>query len=152
MEVILKVKAKLQDGFQMKDITHCYLLGCEDSEVLHISKKRIKKDTKSVFKTLLSDVSRISKRKKKKIISNRRNRPYVYSRFTIAAILKWEHGVSLKNIGIYIGNRDHTSVIHGLRTAENLITTNDEEFKPYANYIFANLSEIPNRLITTKNN
>lgn len=59
--------------------------------------------------------------------SNRRTMHIVELRFIffhIARSLKY----TLKEIGRHLGNRDHTTIIHGLKTFKNLYQT-DEKFK-----------------------
>jgi len=46
-----------------------------------------------------------------------------------------EIGFSLESIGYYIGNRDHTTVIHGVKNFKNLYET-DETYRKKYNIIF----------------
>ena len=52
------------------------------------------------------------------IISNKRNKDICEARFMICDILYRYFKLSLKQIGILLGNRDHTSVLHALRKIE----------------------------------
>jgi len=65
--------------------------------------------------------------KKTKLQSKDRNRPLVELRcifFFIARSMRY----NLKQLGIYMGGRDHTTVIHGINTFRNLYET-DPLFK-----------------------
>lgn len=49
---------------------------------------------------------------------------------------KYQYGVrSLAALGQDIGDRDHTTVIHGCRNFENLLTTNEPKYTALFNYI-----------------
>lgn len=56
--------------------------------------------------------------------SKSRQRPIVELREFFCAIAR-QMGLSLKNIGCYLGNRDHTTVINSLRQFKNQMDTND---------------------------
>lgn len=62
------------------------------------------------------------------ILSKSRRREFVIVRHAIMSICKEFTQVSLKNIGGHFGNRDHSSVLHGLSCTEYLIET-DKVFR-----------------------
>ncbi|BEV00097.1 helix-turn-helix domain-containing protein [Novosphingobium olei] len=60
------------------------------------------------------------------ILSPSRERPVVRARQALMLALK-KHGVPMREIGRYVGSRDRTTVIYGLRQAESLLLQ-DESF------------------------
>jgi hypothetical protein len=61
------------------------------------------------------------------IKSKYRKRDLAYLRH-IFCILAYEYGFSLKEIGEYLGGRDHTTIIHCKKAAKNLLDTGDALF------------------------
>lgn len=52
-----------------------------------------------------------------------RKRENVLSRQVSMMLIKhYEPGVSLKSIGLYFGGKDHTTVIHSIKTVNNLMS------------------------------
>lgn len=64
--------------------------------------------------------------------SNQRHRPIVQARQLVMYFAKEYTKSSLANIGNYCGNRDHATVLHALRTVNNLRET-DKQFRNYFN-------------------
>lgn len=60
---------------------------------------------------------------KDEIISSSRKRECVESRHLMAYIIKRKTKFSLKNIGMRLGGRDHTTIIHSVKTFEDLFET-----------------------------
>lgn len=71
--------------------------------------------------------------KKPSLSTKHRARPIVELRFTFFFIAR-QMRYTLSEIGQYVGKRDHTTVIHGLRTFKNLYET-DVKFKSRYNTI-----------------
>lgn len=61
-----------------------------------------------------------------------RRRDYVLTRACIWYLLKKQYLVTLRALGNIYGKYDHTTVIHGIQTIENLIATNER----YARVIY----------------
>lgn len=78
-----------------------------------------------------------------KIISTSRKRELVIPRQMFCYIAKFNMpNVTLKEIGKFLGNRDHSTVIHGIRTAGDLIETDKqfrEEYEKLETFILSKL-------------
>lgn len=62
--------------------------------------------------------------KKEKIFTPCRQREFVVARqMSMYFIRKTYPDISLKNIGVYFGGRDHTTAIHSIQTLKDLIHT-----------------------------
>jgi chromosomal replication initiator protein len=72
---------------------------------------------------------------KEEIISRSRKRECVESRHLMAYIIKRKTRFSLKHIGERLGGRDHTTIIHSVRTFEDLFET-DSVFRERSENIF----------------
>ena len=59
------------------------------------------------------------------IDSNSRKAQFVYARQIIMYFLKNKYGLTLKNIGANLGNKDYTTVLHGIDKIETALKTND---------------------------
>jgi hypothetical protein len=76
-----------------------------------------------------------------KIKSSNRKKEYVEIRFHIMRLLKETTEIILEDIGELLGGRDHSTVIHGIRTHEDLCSIDPdfakiwEDFLSYANLI-----------------
>ena len=59
------------------------------------------------------------------IFGIKRNRPYVRPRQIVCYIAKYNiPDITLKEIGRYLGNRDHSTVIHSVRSVEDEMSYN----------------------------
>lgn len=56
----------------------------------------------------------------------RRSRPIVVPRQILMFLLRTELGLSLNEIGSFLGGRDHTTILHGIEKISLLLTTNKE--------------------------
>lgn len=66
---------------------------------------------------IMAAVSNYYEVESRHIFSKKRNRPYVRARQVICYIAKfYVPDVTLKGIGRYLGNRDHSTVIHSVRS------------------------------------
>lgn len=83
----------------------------EDSSVQNI--KKVKEVVGNYFNIAQSDID-----------SNSRKAQLVYARQIIMYILKNTYNLSLKTIGANIGNKDHTTVLHGIDKIDIAIKTN----------------------------
>jgi chromosomal replication initiator protein len=97
----------------------------------YIKKSKIKITEKQIFEI----VGREYGLTKEEIISRSRKRECVESRHLIAYIIKRKTRFSLKNIGERLGGRDHTTIIHSVRTFEDLFET-DSVFRERSENIF----------------
>ena len=78
------------------------------------------------------------------MLSSRRSRYLVRRRQAAIYLTKVLASKSLPEIGRSFSNRDHTTVIHSVKTIEK-IRKNDEEFN-------SNLESLKNKIIFNKNN
>jgi chromosomal replication initiator protein len=79
---------------------------------------------------------------KEQIISRSRKRECVESRHLIAYILKRKTRFSLAKIGEMVGGKDHTTIIHSVRTFENIFGT-DSVFRDRCENVFAKVGIDP---------
>jgi|688.fasta_scaffold235543_5 chromosomal replication initiator protein len=77
---------------------------------------------------IIHEVSSISKISVKELRSNSRKGDTVAYRQLIAYIVKNRTNKSLKKIGIFLGGRDHSTIIHSIGVVKNMIYTKDAEF------------------------
>ena len=96
-----------------------------------IKKSKVKITEKQIFEI----VGREYGLTKEEIISRSRKRECVESRHLMAYIIKRKTRFSLKNIGERLGGRDHTTIIHSVRTFEDLFET-DSTFRERCENIF----------------
>jgi chromosomal replication initiation ATPase DnaA len=76
------------------------------------------------------------------LVSERRFRSYVVPRQIMMYFIKeYNNEVSLKSIGQFLGGRDHSTVIHGLTTVNDLLDT-DAKFTETVNSIRKGLDAI----------
>jgi chromosomal replication initiator protein len=57
-----------------------------------------------------------------------KKRIYSYPRHIFCYICRMYTDYTFREIGIMIGDRDHTTIMHSAQTAEELIEVNDEKF------------------------
>ena len=95
------------------------------------------------FDKLLNILSSFYSQPVDQIKSTSRKRELVVPRQMFCYITKFNMpNVTLKEIGKYLGNRDHSTIIHGIRTAGDLIETDKqfrEEYKRLESYILSKL-------------
>lgn len=140
-EIIVRLKANMTEETIMDDISWAYIPGCKDVEVIKVAKPvRSLKELANVIDNLFIEVFDVFGFTQSEIESSSRQRDKVYIRFVIAAILKWEYRLPLKDIGSILGGRDHTTVIHCLTTCKNLIQTKDEGFMAHTYFIEKNVN------------
>jgi chromosomal replication initiation ATPase DnaA len=78
------------------------------------------------FNHLIGMIEMHSDIKKHQIVGSTRKGTVVLMRHLICKLVYENTGMSYKKIGQVLGNRDHTTIIHSVRTAEDLIKTNEE--------------------------
>ena len=66
------------------------------------------------------------------VMSDKRDRDYVYARHMICLLLRERTLLTLKRIG-YMLSRDHTTIIYSVKSASNLIETYDVYRAKYHN-------------------
>jgi len=95
------------------------------------------------FDKLLNILSSFYSQPIDKIKSTSRKRELVVPRQMFCYITRFNMpNVTLKEIGKYLGNRDHSTVIHGIRTAGDLIETDKqfrEEYEKLETFILSKL-------------
>ena len=69
------------------------------------------------------------------IIDKTRKKEVVNGRFIFCGIMKDYFGHSLKKIGEYVGNRDHTTIIHAVEKYHNRYE-NEDHFRNAVNMIY----------------
>jgi chromosomal replication initiator protein len=79
---------------------------------------------------------------KEQIISRSRKRECVESRHLIAYIIKRKTRFSLAKIGEMVGGKDHTTIIHSIRTFEDLFGT-DSVFRERCENVFTKVGIDP---------
>jgi hypothetical protein len=84
------------------------------------------------FDKLLNIISSFYSQPKTLLLSTCRKRELVVARQMFCYIAKFNMpNITLKEIGSFLGGRDHSTVIHGIRTAGDLIETNKQFRKEY---------------------
>lgn len=132
MEVIITVKAQLMDGHTVQDITRSDVLCCDKAEIIHISTIEDIAKTKNELKRIIIDtMCNITEMDESDLYTKKRDADKVCLRFAVAVLLHSTNRFSLVEIGRILGGRDHTSVIHAIRSVKNRIETKDERFKPF---------------------
>ena len=95
------------------------------------------------FGKLLKILSSFYSQPLDKIMSTSRKRELVVTRQMFCYIAKFNMpNVTLKEIGNFLGGRDHSTVIHGIRTAGDLIETDKQfrkEYEKLESYILSKL-------------
>jgi chromosomal replication initiation ATPase DnaA len=74
---------------------------------------------------ILEIVSEVANEPIEKIVSKSRKREVTYPRFAIMKLSREYTKDGLIKIGRLLGGRDHTSVLHGIRTMNDFIDTKD---------------------------
>jgi len=69
------------------------------------------------------------------ISSKTRKTEVVNGRFIFCGVMKEYFGYSLKKIGEFVGNRDHTTIIHSIREYKNRYQ-NEEHYRDMVNNIY----------------
>ena len=79
--------------------------------------------------------------------SERRDKPIVAARQIAMYFMKHSGRYTLKNIGLFFGGRDHTTVIHSINQVNNYIAT-EPEFKDFIEKLkgFSYVRYIPPRI------
>lgn len=75
---------------------------------------------------ILETVSKYSGFTKEDILGKSRRRPISEARMLCMDILRRKGKMTLKEIGEYLGGRDHSTVLHGMRTIEDVLPYNWE--------------------------
>ncbi len=76
--------------------------------------------------TALNTVASYYNLKISQIRSERRDKPLALSRQILYYILRIELGMPLVDIGSFLGGRDHTTILHGVRKISQLITSDEK--------------------------
>lgn len=87
------------------------------------SKSATRRPSISIIKDIICDFYRISG---EDIISARRNKELVYPRHVFMFLLKTELSMSFPNIGKEIGDRDHTTIMYGVKKIEKELKRNTD--------------------------
>jgi chromosomal replication initiation ATPase DnaA len=111
----------------------------ENKEPLHIIKKRDR-----IIKDSILEVCELQEWKQ--VESKKRRRELVVARQLYCYFAKqYLKGLTLKTIGMNIGNRDHTTAIHGIQTVNALLDIQDDDMcwkvKQVSNKLKAKLYE-----------
>ena len=107
-------------------------------DLLHLPENNI------TIELIQTEVCKYFKISKNEMLSSRRSRYLVRPRQAAIYLTKVLTSKSLPEIGRSFSNRDHTTVIHSVKTIEK-IRKNDEEFN-------SNLESLKNKIIFNKNN
>ena len=107
-------------------------------DLLNLSENKV---TVDLIQTLVCKFFKISKNE---MLSSRRSRYLVRPRQAAIYLTKILTSKSLPEIGREFSNRDHTTIIHSVKTIEKL-TSEDEELK-------SNIDNLKNQILYNKNN
>jgi len=69
------------------------------------------------------------------ILQKSRKQDIVYQRYAAMKYLRKNTTLSLTSIGRYIAGLDHATVLNGLKVYDNMMSTNDMQFKIYVKEI-----------------
>lgn len=95
----------------------------------------IKKRGRAYSQTIITDaIKKVMKIPFMKIENKTRKHPIKDARKIYCFQMKHKLGWSLKDIGESIGGRDHTTIVHNIKTYKNLYET-DDNFREIANQI-----------------
>ncbi len=76
---------------------------------------------------IMSSVCNYYQVSERDVLGQRRFRPYVRPRQIVCYIAKYNiPHITLKDIGRYLGNRDHSTVIHAVRSVEDEMSYNQK--------------------------
>lgn len=87
--------------------------------------------SEEIFNAILNRAANSLNLTPEKIISHFNDRDLSEARQITSKILWEKFGFTLKDIGKYFGGRDHSTIIHGKNTANDLIKTNSEFREKY---------------------
>jgi chromosomal replication initiator protein len=83
------------------------------------------------FDRIIDVVSMSYNETKEDIVGNRRHRNLVDARHTFCYLAKQNTAATLKDIGAYIGGKDHSTVIHAIENVTNLLQTDKMTQRKY---------------------
>jgi chromosomal replication initiator protein len=86
---------------------------------------------------ILEIVSELSNEPIEKIIGSSRKQEIIYPRFAMMKLAREYTNDSLATIGMMLGGRHHSSIIHGVQTMDDFISTRDMQPSESALYFAA---------------
>ena len=90
-------------------------------------------DTKGFNKNYLEHASVMFEVSIDKILSSKRQRRLVWIRYTLYNYLRTVGSMTLSEIG-KVFNRDHATIIHGIKKHTDFVVWNDKEYLELSNY------------------
>jgi len=96
------------------------------------------KSNTTLAKEIINYVSRIMGVPDHYNIAENQKREFVTTRYMAMALIKCNTNMSLNTIGNFFGKKDHATVLHALKTVNNLMDT-DKKFKEKMDYVVNNL-------------
>lgn len=110
--------------------------------ILEVDNKIIGYNKKNTFahpSSIIETVCKIYNIKTADIVSNSRKKNITIARHVVMYIMREFAKLQLKDIGGFLGNRDHTTVLNGVEKVKSLIAS-DKEFSQLINSIIKKLS------------
>ena len=92
---------------------------------IKLGNKKDPMQDEQILETVIETVVEVCKVNRKKMMSKDRARELVIARNFCYLFTKKYTAYSLKEIGIRFAGRDHTTVIHGIRTTNDLMAIKD---------------------------
>src|SRR3990172_215499 len=87
--------------------------------------KKIPPSKKILPEEILKAVAGFYNLKISQLKGDKRDKVYSFPRQILYYLLRPEAGVNLKDIGEFLGGRDHTTILHGIRKISNLLSTDN---------------------------
>ncbi|OGG06998.1 hypothetical protein A3D05_02290 [Candidatus Gottesmanbacteria bacterium RIFCSPHIGHO2_02_FULL_40_24] len=87
--------------------------------------KKIPPSKKVLPEEILKAVAGFYNLKISQLKGDKRDKVYSFPRQILYYLLRTEAGVNLKDIGEFLGGRDHTTILHGIRKISNLLSTDN---------------------------
>ena len=97
--------------------------------ILDASKYKTISDKTIIFERVVDAVCTTMGVTASQLISRRRYRHLVIARSMLSNILRVKYMYTLKSIGILLGRRHHTTILHAITIHEDLIYTNSENYR-----------------------
>jgi chromosomal replication initiator protein len=88
--------------------------------------KVVSKTKKMTASEVMNIVASYYNLKTSQLTGDKRDKPLSYPRQVLYYILRVELGLPLMEIGSFLGGRDHTTIMYGVKKISNLLTINEK--------------------------
>jgi chromosomal replication initiation ATPase DnaA len=129
----------------IKYLSKKYKFNAEEELILYQESAPIK-TKEETFEYILSEVSLHSDINRNDLIGRSRKREIVYARHLLAYTMHRTGLFSLTDIGLKIGGRDHSTIIHAKDVVLNLLSVKDDIMHP----LYLKIKHLINENNTTK--